>query len=280
MIEVKILENGTVDRSGQDKFITETAACEVCGPGKAVFFKKVKAHYSNHTFSIEKCTGCGLVFVNPRLSKEFRDFCYKNEKHLVEWFLGAKDYSIQYANFVMDIFAKNNIKGGELLEIGAGIGVFMDIATENGFKCTGLELNDLTAQYAQKKYKVYITDFYELDLPDNSFDVIYMNHVLEHLGDPLVALKKCYQLLKPGGCIFIGIPRVDWLNLMLDKIRKDPELWTPEDHLYYYTPPVIKSLFKNSGLTQQTIKGLDIKKRIKHQAGISNGVFLAKKVVK
>jgi len=67
MIEVKILENGTVDRSGQDKFITETAACEVCGPGKAVFYKKVKAHYSNHTFSIEKCTGCGLVFVNPRL---------------------------------------------------------------------------------------------------------------------------------------------------------------------------------------------------------------------
>ena len=82
-------EQGIVDRSRQKEELVENVSCELCGESFTVPWRIVKAHYSQDFFTIVKCNQCGLVFVNPRLSGEFREFCYRNEKHLVSGFYGA-----------------------------------------------------------------------------------------------------------------------------------------------------------------------------------------------
>ena len=85
------------------------------------------------------------------------------------------------------------------------------------------------------------------DYPDNSFDVISMIGVVEHLPHPLDTLKIVHRLLQPGG-VFIGqVPNVQSLVVMV--LHQLSRTFTGRDHLVYYSQKTLHDLFKRVGFS-------------------------------
>jgi len=129
---------------------------------------------------------------------------------------------------------------------------------------------------------VFCGDFYHTEFSFESFDVIAMEQVMEHLKSPFAAMKKAHALLKPGGVLYVGVPRVDWLCLTLDSIagEKSPfgKLWSPEDHIYYFTPQTMRHYLRHAGFEVLDSPARTLKRRIANMLGLSPGHFYARKI--
>lgn len=81
---------------------------------------------------------------------------------------------------------------------------------------------DLESPLAMKKM-----DVTQLELPSNSFDIIFCNHVFEHIPDDLAAMRELYRVLKPGGWAILQTP-IDYQRTTTDE---DPSVADPQERL-------------------------------------------------
>jgi 2-polyprenyl-3-methyl-5-hydroxy-6-metoxy-1,4-benzoquinol methylase len=96
--------------------------------------------------------------------------------------------------------------GGRLLDIGSGDGDFLVRAARIGWDVTGVEPDPKAAELSRSNGLRVLTGGLEAIDSSCSFDVITMNHVIEHVHDPVATLKRCWSLLRPGGLIWLETP--------------------------------------------------------------------------
>jgi 2-polyprenyl-3-methyl-5-hydroxy-6-metoxy-1,4-benzoquinol methylase len=100
----------------------------------------------------------------------------------------------------------SNIKPGKILDIGCGPGWILS-SLSNEWDKHGIEISQFASNHASKFGKIHcgtLNNYYE-----NDFDVVIMNHVIEHIPDPIFAINKIYSMLKKGGKLIIGTPDFD-----------------------------------------------------------------------
>jgi len=156
----------------------------------------------------------------------------------------------------------------KILEFGCGQGNFSAQLVKEGVETWGVEPDPQSYQEASKKlFKVLEGTINERidDLPDNYFDVIVMNDILEHLLFPWEDLKKIKPKLANGGILVSSIPNVRYSkNIFNILIRRNWEYTESgildSTHFRFFTKKSIKSLFKMSGYTIISIKGIHVTK--------------------
>ena len=114
---------------------------------------------------------------------------------------------------------------GRLLDIGCGTGRLLYLAQRAGWRVKGLELSLAMAAYVRERLGVEVVagDFLELEpapADHEAFDVVCLRHVLEHLPDSLVAMRRIHALTRPGGLFLVEMPNVEawskkWLRLVV-----------------------------------------------------------------
>jgi len=114
----------------------------------------------------------------------------------------AIDYSLR------DLPWGSNDRGGSLLDIGCGNGDYLRIAAQIGWQVTGLD-PDPQAAALDSGLNVRKGGLPETGLPAEAFDMITLNHVVEHLHDPVASLREVFRLLKPGGRVWIATPNLE-----------------------------------------------------------------------
>lgn len=233
----------------------EALPCDFCGADEPI------KRYEKRGFNIVQCAKCGMAYTNPRLKGE-----KINELYDADYFQGhGFDKSVNYVADVSDhAKAKNDFtlndwdldsinqllgkRSGKprLLEIGCGTGVFLDKARQHGFEVEGLELSAYAADYVRKMGIPVRTESIESanDAP-NTWDVIVMREVIEHLPHPLESLKTVHSWLKPGGVLFMATGNYDCPER---KLRgKDWFYFMPEGHLYYFSNRTMTNYLKKVG---------------------------------
>ncbi|MBL7036664.1 class I SAM-dependent methyltransferase [Candidatus Microgenomates bacterium] len=136
-------------------------------------------------------------------------------------------------------------KGGTVLEIGCSNGVFLDLFKERGFETWGIEPSKTADRAKKKGHKVLKTTFEKAKLQSDYFDVVVLNHTLEHLKNPEEILKKVGKVLKKDGIVYIDVPNVgSLLSIIMGK--RWPYL-LPEEHLWQFNKDSITKLVKKSG---------------------------------
>lgn len=135
----------------------------------------------------------------------------------------------------------------ELLDVGCGVGWFLEVAKEEGFKVFGQELGKELAQWTGQRLgaKVFTKPLTEI-AQEQQFDVITMFDLLEHVPDPydfLLGAKKC---LKPRGILLIFTPNFDSLAIQIEKEHSN--LIIPAEHLTYFTKKAVEQLAKRIDL--------------------------------
>jgi 2-polyprenyl-3-methyl-5-hydroxy-6-metoxy-1,4-benzoquinol methylase len=137
-------------------------------------------------------------------------------------------------------------KGARVLDIGCGNGRVMMQLRSVGWEVSGVEPDPKSAAQAREAGLDVRAGLLEPGAwPENHFDAITMNHVIEHLHDPIGILRTCAQLLKPGGAISMATPNLrsrgheifgrDWLHLD-----------TPR-HLVLFTPDSLRKCLQVAG---------------------------------
>jgi len=155
-------------------------------------------------------------------------------------------------HFIKNIALKNKLslinnlqdKKGALLDIGAGTGDFLSVAKNNGWNAVGIEPSEKARSIANQKgveLKLNTSDF-----ENNSFDIITMWHVLEHVPNLEGQIKELKRLLKPNGSIIIAVP-----NFKSYDANHYKEFWAAYDvprHLWHFSKTAIRKLFQKENI--------------------------------
>jgi 2-polyprenyl-3-methyl-5-hydroxy-6-metoxy-1,4-benzoquinol methylase len=103
---------------------------------------------------------------------------------------------------------------GRLLDVGCGDGAFLARMKNLGWDVVGVELDEKAAAAAKTKFglEVFIGTLETAGFADESFDAITLNHVIEHVGDPIGLLRRCRDLLRRGGRLVVTTPNGESLG--------------------------------------------------------------------
>ena len=155
-----------------------------------------------------------------------------------------------------------------ILEIGCGSGNFSAQLVKEGVETWGVEPFEKSANEAsQKLTKVLIGTLDDTlkDLPDNYFDVIVMNDVIEHLLEPWDDIVNLKSKLKKEGVLVTSIPNVRYSKNLFKMIFKRDWKYTDDlildrTHYRFFTKKSIQRMYKDCGYNIQTIKGINVTK--------------------
>jgi SAM-dependent methyltransferase len=252
--------------------------CTLCGGIEFCSFLKGRdrLHGIGGDFQLEKCLGCGLIFVNPRPDKEEMKRFYPAEYGPHAETTGPSHphrlsslkrcmYSLFY-NYpsgdgkngvllktlllpVKWAAVRNTIPfqgDGRILDVGAGSGSFLASMKVLGWDPYGVDINPQAVERARGLgLKMFQGEIQDAPFAARFFDVITLRAVLEHVHQPVETLHAVHRVLKDRGSVYVVVPNIASLNFRLFG-RFWYALEVPR-HLYAYSPDVMKRLAEKTG---------------------------------
>lgn len=208
--------------------------------------------FSFNDFNLVKCNNCGLIINNNPMSEEDSKKHYNKIYQGLNGFVSSsiyfsgRDFRLLEAKRRLGrIFKlKKDIKS--ILDIGCGLGFFLNVANNAEIRAVGTEISENAAQYAKSLgLEVILGDLLEMnDLEQNSFDVVTFWASLEHIYDPKSYLKKVNSLIRNNGLIVIETGDIDSYQAKL--FAKEWRL-IQKDHNFYFSSANLDKLLSETG---------------------------------
>ncbi|MFN3997453.1 class I SAM-dependent methyltransferase [Algoriphagus sp.] len=210
---------------------------------------KTSPSTSAKSHSIVQCQNCGTrwTFLPEDVDGQslYSDEVYSivdNRKSIFERIIFSE------AKKVLQKARKINPNANSLLDFGSGKGQFLAVAKSQGWKEFGIETAYDRAAFAKEKYGVQVhTELYEGGkIGNGSFDLITLNHVLEHLPEPIGLLKSLLdENLSPNGMVYIEVPRANSWQAQI--AGKNWIHWDIPRHLTHWTDLSLKNQMRKTG---------------------------------
>lgn len=221
----------------------------------------VKDHsVSKESFALYRDDNLNLLVTSPQPDTANLPKYYESEDYISHTD-GKRSLFEKAYHFVKALALKNKLvlinsqKTSDriLLDIGAGTGDFLITAQSDGWQATGIEPSEKARTIAIEKSVTFAENL--KSLPNHSFDIITMWHVLEHVPNLEDQIKELKRLLKPDGTIIIAVPNFNSFDA-----KHYGEFWAAYDvprHLWHFSKTAISKLFQNEGM--QLVKVLPMK---------------------
>jgi SAM-dependent methyltransferase len=234
------------------------AACPLCAGTilKTWFNRSIRTI----PLTFVKCGDCGLIFQNPRLTREALAEYFSSATFVRD--SGAPDYSLDgplgyhdydewdasyksTATLRLRRILRYRRPPGRLLEIGTATGSFLDVARRYGFTVRGLDLSRVFADIARSRYALDIEAGFIEEAPLPEADVICAFGGIACWRDPVRGLRNIRRSLAPGGVFVLNYSDVDGI---IGRILGDryPEL--NHASLTVFSTRTMKECLKTAGL--------------------------------
>lgn len=272
------LENEVSHASSEEGLCSDVIAtfarpvCPLCGKVGTTLYESLK----DELFGVRGSWGfrccvnpvCGLIWLDPaplapELFKAYRSYYTHIQSGSIDrvdakgWvrarLIGLYGHLVHYTGLSerrRNLLNRHldGLKPGSLLEVGCGDGSFLFLARERGWKTTGVDSDPQAAQAALKKYGIAvqvgcIEDCY---FPREHFDLIVMNHVIEHVLDPAALLSACAAILRREGRVLLVTPNSAGLGHTVFGRR-----WRglePPRHFHLFSPGTLERTTHGTGL--------------------------------
>ena len=231
--------------------------CPICGSSESALVQKGARHAPEA--EVRRCGTCGLVFLWPRPPADdlarYYETSYREdygelpvEKRYLED-LGEARRRVERLRPLL-------APGIRVLEIGCGSGAFLDAVRPYVKQITGVEPDRESRAWIEARFGLAVAaDFESLQAEDETFDLVVMFHVLEHLPDPLAFLRSLPKLLRAGGKAVIEVPNRDDVLVSLYEIPAYQRFYYQKAHLLYFSPDTLQRTLDRSGFGAE-IRGL------------------------
>jgi 2-polyprenyl-3-methyl-5-hydroxy-6-metoxy-1,4-benzoquinol methylase len=223
--------------------------CLLCGG------EEHRSVFNEFGTDILKCLTCGHVFssfaASPHYDGFWGDEVPRNEHRY--WSVARRR--------MHEDFGRRFLVGrsGRLLDMGSGLGFFlMAISSHAGWDAYGCEISPAAVRYARETLglkNVKQTALEDADLPRDSFDIVTLWDVLEHIPWPDPLLRRCHSLLREGGLCFIRTPNISvhlrrarLLRLILG-MRPTVSYLQARHHLHHYSQASVRRLLVRNGFS-------------------------------
>lgn len=232
--------------------LTNCPCCNAGADNSEFMFKKMTASYY-------RCNNCSLVYQNPQPVFEFTEEIYDgehyHERYIRSEYIYLPTSKIYLKNIEKDLSkTKFDKKSASLLDIGCGIGYFLYLAKNDGYNVQGADISKWAKIYAKKKFDVDVIagNFLEMDITENSYDMVTLWQTIEHLPQPNLFLNKIYKILKPGGYICIATPDVD--SWIANFYKKFWNCYMPNEHICLFDFKSMKTILQRNKFEPVIIK--------------------------
>ena len=209
-------------------------------------------------YTARRCQQCGLIYVSPRPSLQQTQQLYSSDKARASVgtdMTGALSKRL-HAKHNLGIL-KKYAKKGDLLEIGAGAGYFLNEAKRKEFDVCGIELNSVQADFIRRELGIPCEDspLSGSSFGGDTFDIVYHCNVISHFYDPIAEFRKINGKLRDKGILIFQTGNVG------DVSQKYYDMFTTfqlPDHLFLFGEDNVKELLRRSGFECMEIRRYSI----------------------
>lgn len=226
----------------------QVVTCCLCGKSEGTEF------LAGSEWRLVRCS-CGMIrtddFAAQVVSYDDDDYFVSRNRYVQQWEM----FSRIFERLVEKIIRFK--PDGRLLDVGAGVGTLVDAANRRGFDACGVEVSPWASRFAreEKGLDVVAGLLEGARFPEGYFDVVTINHVLEHVENPVATLAEIRRILAPDGLLVIGVPNIGSIMAKLKGTR-----WAslrPEEHLWHFTPAKLRSLVQQAGFSEVYFESRD-----------------------
>ena len=223
--------------------------CGSCGEPLADGRRIASRDYvTGDPFDVAICPGCNTGWTTP-VPGNLDPYYPRTYRRYNAWV--ARVLSVLYG-WRVSRWCRLYPKPGAALEVGCGDGVMLHALRSRGWEVCGTERTEAMAATARDRYGIRM--YVDPEGPQaghDRFDLIILFQVLEHLSDPVAALKRAAALLDDGGRIVVGVPnRASW------QAAFGRGAWFHLDvprHLVHFTPTALAATAAQAGLRVETV---------------------------
>lgn len=224
-----------------------TPACHFCGSTELCDSAGTVEH-DGAAYEVLYCRQCGIGMTWPQpdlatLQRFYAPGEYRAEEG--KRFIAPVEWLFEFQKKCLLVRLAGGLRRGSMVDIGCGSGYTASLFVRSGWDVTGVEFSDETAVHARETYGIRVaTSVTALQGP---FDLILINHVLEHCYDPEQLLCECRRLLSSDGRLVVAVP-----NFSSFQARVGKKNWFHLDlpiHLFHFTEDGLAALLVKSGYT-------------------------------
>jgi 2-polyprenyl-3-methyl-5-hydroxy-6-metoxy-1,4-benzoquinol methylase len=193
---------------------------------------------------ILECPRCGMVSSSPALAG--KEILERYAEVVDEDYFSEEDARRELFDWVLRVMSGYAVRGDRLLEVGSNVGLFLDTARKRGWQARGIEPSKWAVDVGRERFGVELEQkaLEDLDDPPRSADAVVMLDVLEHVVDPVEALRKLRPVLDDEGLLVLSTVNLAGIHA---RLRGEKWPWFIRPHLHYFTPETLNAILRDAG---------------------------------
>ncbi|NQY68145.1 MAG: class I SAM-dependent methyltransferase [Flavobacteriales bacterium] len=234
--------------------------CPICDSTESkLYLQSNDFSISKENFNIVQCVACNFKYTNPRPNQNSIGPYYQSEEYVSHSdtnkgvinriYQIVRIYTLSTKLAMIDKIRRK----ARLLDIGAGTGAFLKFCKDGGHEITGIEPDATARKTAYDINQISLQEEKALNsFEEESFDIITMWHVLEHVHTLKERIAQVNRLLDDNGTLIIAVPNCNSFDAKHYKKH-----WAAYDlprHLYHFVPSDIDKLISQFGMRIADIK--------------------------
>ena len=278
-------ENAFDRRAFADISVLLRPYCVMCGgQGEELYHSLVDVLWNvPGNWNIRKCSACGVAWLDPQpIESDIPKLYFQYHTHranpsktliarlhqaIADCVLVTLGYSVSRPTAILPrilshgrfakraaaltVLALPASETGTLLDVGCGSGDFIARMHALGWKVTGVDPDPVAVSLGRRQGLEIVVGKVS-DLPESGkYDVITMNHVVEHASDPILLLRECARRLGPGGRLIITTPNIKSMgHAWFRKYWRGLEV---PRHFALFSPSGLRDCIARAGLSVQSM---------------------------
>jgi len=167
--------------------------------------KNISPYSTDGELKYEVCNDCGLIWRSAdsmHLTKTYEQVYFDSKKYGKR-----RKHKVKKSGWLIDLARVNHPALKSLLEVGCSIGYTLEAAKNRNIQHLGIDISDYAVETCKSLgLNAQNVTFDDLKSRKQRYDLIFMQHVLEHFNDPFQTLNDCFELLNDKGLVVILVP--------------------------------------------------------------------------